>query len=202
MKPVKTLLLVLLASLALCGCTAAVIGGVAATAAGVELAHDRRNLSTIINDQNLEMSVEDAIESDRALASHNHIKVNVYNRVILLVGEVVNEQARQRAGELASGFIGARRLVNMLEVMPGQGFWARGGDTALAARINTGLLDITDIPGFDPDRVDITVAHGKVYLQGLVTHQAAQAVIDNARNTRNVKAVINLFEYLDEPTGT
>ncbi len=201
-------LLALCIPLVLTGCvTAAVVGGAAAVATGANVAHSRRATSTIINDRNLQLSVKKAIDSDEQLASHNHIRVVVYNRVIALVGEVVNEDARERAGELASGFIGARRLVNELDVMPEPGFWARRGDNALGARIKTGLLDITSIPGFDPSRVSITVAHDKVYLMGLVTHAEAEAVIDNARNTRGVEKVINLFEYTDgadqgEPPST
>lgn len=195
MRRTHLLLLLLCIPVLLSGCAAAVVGGAAAV--GINVANDRRSTSTIINDRNLQLSVKNAIEADRALASHNHIRVVVYNRVILLVGEVANATDRERAGELASGFIGTRRLVNELDIMPEQGFWARRGDTALGSRIKTGLLDITTIPGFDPSVVTITVAHGKVYLMGLVTHAEAEAVIGNARNTRGVSEVINLFEYTD-----
>ncbi len=180
----RKLLILLCAPVLLSGCVAAVVGG-AAVATGASVAHDRRDASTVLNDRNLQLSVRNAINSDKALASHNRIRVVVYNRVILLVGEVANEDARERAGELASGFIGARRLVNQLDIMPAQGFWARRGDNALGARIKTGLLDITSLPGFDPSRVFMTVAHSKVYLMGLVTHTEAEAVISNARNTRS-----------------
>lgn len=192
----RKLLILLCAPVLLSGCVAAVVGG-AAVATGASVAHDRRDASTVLNDRNLQMSVRKAINSDKSLASHNRIRVVVYNRVILLVGEVANEDARERAGVLASDFIGARRLVNQLDIMPEQGFWARRGDNALGARIKTGLLDITSLPGFDPSRVFMTVAHGKVYLMGLVTHTEADAVINNARNTRGVGKVINLFEYSD-----
>ncbi|MGA7298067.1 MAG: BON domain-containing protein [Rhodanobacteraceae bacterium] len=188
----------LLLPFVLSGCVAAVLGGAAAAAAtGAKVAHDRRDASTVLNDRNLQLSVDRAIDSDQSLDSHNRIRVVVYNRVILLVGEVVSEDARELAGKLASGFIGARRLVNQLDIMPEQGFWARRADNALGARIKTGLLDITSIPDFDPSRVSITVAHGKVYLMGLVTHAEADAVISNARNTRGVDQVINLFEYVE-----
>ncbi len=198
MKSIRLLLLAAAMVLLLPGCTAAVVGGVAAAAAtGVNVAQDRRSASTIINDRNLQWSVANAIKADRALASHNRIRVVVYNRVVLLVGEVADESAKRKAGELASGFIGMRRLVNQLDILPEQGFWARRKDNALGARIKTGLLDITDIPGFDPSVVSITVAHGKVYLMGLVSHAEAAAVIDNARNTRGVDQVLNLFEYTD-----
>lgn len=197
----RKLLILFCAPVLLSGCVAAVVGGAAIAATGANVAHDRRDASTVLNDRNLQLSVRKAIDSDKVLASHNRIRVVVYNRVILLVGEVVNEDARERAGELASDFIGARRLVNQLDVMPEQGFWARRGDNALGARIKTGLLDVTSLPGFDPSRVFMTVAHGKVYLMGLVTHTEADAVISNARNTRGVGKVINLFEYSDSGDG-
>lgn len=179
------------------GCAAAVVGGAAAV--GGLAAHDRRPFSTIINDRNLQYSVEDAIENDAMLASHNRIRVVVYNRVILLVGEVASEQARSRAGELASGFLGARRLVNQLDVMPRQGFWDRRADNALGSRVKAGLVGITSLPDFDPSRIFLTVAHDKVYLMGLVTHAEAEAVILHARNTSGVAEVINLFEFIDQP---
>lgn len=194
--PLRALLLALCITVILPGCAAAVVGGAATTA---NVIHDRRATSTIVNDRNLQLSVRRAINADRALASHNRIRVVVYNRVILLVGEVADAAARTRAGELADGFIGARRLVNQLEVLPEQGFWGRRADTALGSRIKAGLMDRSHLPGFDPSRVDITVAHGKVYLMGLVTRTEAEATLENARNTRGVVEVINLFEYIADP---
>lgn len=192
--------LLLAALLSLCiaslsGCIAAAVG--TAAVVGGRVAHDRRSASTILNDRNLQFSVEKAIDADAALISHNRIRVVVYNRVVLLVGEVADQNARLRAGELATGFIGVRKVVNQLDILPGQGFWARRGDNALGSRIKTGLMDITSIPGFDPTRVAITVAHGVVYLMGIVSPTEAAAVVDNARNTRGVSRVVNLFDVTD-----
>ena len=184
-----------LATTALSGCVAAAVG--TAAVVGGRVAHDRRSASTVLNDRNLQLSVNRAIGSDKALDSHNRIRVVVYNRVILLVGEVADEGARQRAGELATGFIGARKVVNQLDILPEQGFWARRGDTALGSRIKTGLMDMTDMPDFDPTRVNITVAHGTVYLMGLVSPEEGGKVVEKARNTRGVGKVVNLFDYIN-----
>lgn len=193
----RTLLVCLLlcAVTTLPGCVAAVVG--TAAVAGGRVAHDRRDVSTMINDRDLQLSVNRALDTDQALVSHNHIRVVVYNRVILLVGEVVNEAARDKAGELASGFIGARRVVNQLDVLPEPGFWSRRGDNALGARVKAGLIDITSLPGFDPTRVNITVAHDNVYLMGLLTHTEADAVVQSARNTNGVNKVFSVFDYID-----
>lgn len=177
------------------GCVAAVVG--TAAVAGGRVAHDRRDVSTMINDRDLQLSVKRALKTDKALVSHNHIRTVVYNRVILLIGEVVDESARDKAGELASGFVGARRVVNQLDVAPEPGFWSRRGDDALVARIKTGLIDITSLRGFDPTRVNISAAHNNIYLMGLLTHTEAQAVVQSARNTNGVSKVVNLFDYTD-----
>lgn len=192
----RTLLVCLLvcATTLLPGCVAAVVGS---AAAGGRIAHDRRDVSTMINDRDLQLSVKRALNTDKALVSHNHIRVVVYNRVILLIGEVVNDAARDKAGELASGFIGARRVVNQLDVAPEPGFWSRRGDNALTARIKSGLVDITSLGSFDPTRVNVTVAHNNVYLMGLVSHTEAKAVVQSARNTNGVNKVFNLFDYTD-----
>lgn len=193
----RTLLVCLLvcAVTALPGCVAAVVGS--AAVAGGRVAHDRRDVSTMINDRDLQLSVKRALNTDPALVSHNHIRVVVYNRVILLIGEVVDAAARDKAGELASGFIGARRMVNQLDVAPEPGFWSRRGDNTLAARIKAGLVDFTSLPDFDPTRVNVTVAHDNVYLMGLLTHAEAEAVVQSARNTNGVNKVVNLFDYID-----
>lgn len=184
-----------LATTALSGCVAAAVG--TAAVVGGRVAHDRRSASTVLNDRNLQLSVDRAIESDKALASHNRIRVVVYNRVVLLVGEVADENARLRAGELATGFIGVRKVVNQLDILPEQGFWARRADSALGSRIKTGLMDMTGMPGFDPTRVNITVAHGVVYLMGLVTAEEGARVVEKARATRGVGKVVNLFDYIN-----
>ncbi|HET6633320.1 MAG TPA: BON domain-containing protein [Rhodanobacteraceae bacterium] len=185
----------LLAATALSGCVAALVGGAVAT--GVRIAHDRRPASTVVNDRNLQLSVIRALHGDQNLTSHNNVRVVVYNGVILLIGEVVSDAARQRAGELASGFIGARRVVNQLDIAPEPGFWSSRADEALAARVKAGLLDITSLPGFDPTRVNVSVAHGNIYLMGLVTHTEGDAVIQSARNANGANKVVNLFEYID-----
>lgn len=191
----KIYLLLLIAPL-LHGCLAVVAGG---AAAGADAVHDRRALGTVLSDRNIQLSAVDAINRHKPLVRHgNNVKVVVYNGVMLLCGQVRTPELKQLALESAQGFNGVVRLVNDIEVTDTpQGFWARRGDNALSARVKTGLLDITSLPGFDPTRVNVTSAHRVVYLMGLVSHEEADAVTDVARNTRGAQKVVKLFQYTD-----
>ncbi len=195
MKMYRTVFLLALAPL-LHGCIAVVAGG---AIAGAHAAHDRRALGTVLSDRNIQLSAIDAINKHRELTrDDNNVKVVVYNGVMLLCGQVRSEELRQLAQSSAAGFEGVVRQVNQIEVTDEpEGFWRRRADETTTARVKTGLLDITSLPGFDPTRINVTTSHQVVYLMGLVKHDEAAAATDVARNTRGVEKVVKLFEYLD-----
>ncbi|MHB8447098.1 MAG: BON domain-containing protein [Rudaea sp.] len=178
------------------GCIAVVAGG---AIAGAHAVHDRRALGTVLSDRNIQLSALDAINRHRELTrDDNNVKVVVYNGVMLLCGQVRSEELKQLAQSSAAGFEGVVRLVNQIEVTDEpEGFWSRRADETTTARIKTGLLDVTSLPGFDPTRINITTSHRVVYLMGLVKHDEADAATDVARNTAGVDKVVKLFEYTD-----
>jgi osmotically-inducible protein OsmY len=192
----KKILLLLLALPLLHGCFAVVAGGVAA---GANVVHDRRSFGRVLEDRNLQLSVLNKINRDKAMVSdNNHVKVVVYDGVMLLCGQVRSADLRQRAQAVAESFEGIERLVNDIEVTDEpQGFWRRRQDNAQSARVKTALLDITSMPGFDPTRINVTSAHGVVYLMGLVTHEEDEAATEIARNVSGVDKVVKVFEYTD-----
>ena len=64
--------------------------------------------------------------------------------------------------------------------------------------MKTALLDITSMPGFDPDpRQRDHQSHHVVYLMGMVSHDEADAVTDIARDVGGVEKVVKVFEYTD-----
>jgi osmotically-inducible protein OsmY len=192
----KKFLLVLLALPLLHGCFAVVAGG---AVAGAGVVHDRRSFGRVLEDRNLQLSVLNKINGDKAMVrDNNHVKVVVYDGVMLLCGQLRSAELKQRAQTIAESFEGVARLVNDIEVTDEpQGFWRRRQDNAQAARVKTAMLDITSMPGFDPTRVNVTAAHGVVYLMGLVTHEEDDAATTIARNVGGVDKVVKVFEYTD-----
>lgn len=198
MKAVRhsKLLLLLLALPLLHGCFAIVAGG---AVAGANVAHDRRSFGRVVADRDLQLSVLDRINRDKALVrDNNHVKVVVYDGVMLLCGQLRSAELKQRAQTIAESFEGVARLVNEIEVTDDpQGFWRRRRDNAQSARVKTALLDVTSMPGFDPTRINVTSAHGVVYLMGIVSHEEDAAATEIARNVAGVEKVVKLFEYTD-----
>ena len=192
----KKIILLLLALPLLHGCFAVVAGG---AVAGAGVVHDRRSFGRVLEDRNLQLSVLDKINRDKAMVrDDNHVKVVVYDGVMLLCGQLRSAELKQRAQTIAESFEGVARLVNDIEVTDApQGFWRRRQDNAQAARVKTALLDITSMPGFDPTRINVTASHGIVYLMGLVTHEEDDAATTIARNVGGVDKVVKVFEYTD-----
>ncbi|MGH8324416.1 MAG: BON domain-containing protein [Steroidobacteraceae bacterium] len=180
---------------ALHGCVAVIAGG---ALAGAHAIHDRRAFGTVLSDRNIQLSAIDAINRHRELTrDDNNVMVVVYNGVMLLCGQVRSEQLKQLAQSAAEGFDGVVRLVNQVEVTDQpEGFWRRREDGTITARVKTGLLDITSLPGFDPTRINVTTSHHVVYLMGLVNQTEADAVTEVARNTAGVEKVVKLFDYI------
>jgi osmotically-inducible protein OsmY len=189
--PLRLIALAVLAA-SLSGCVAAVVGG---TAAGV--GHDRRSWSTVISDRNIQTTAYDNFNKDKELALKNNVSIVVYNGVMLLAGEVRTEELKQRAQQRAGGYEGVRRLVNEIEVREPEGFLSQRRDNTITAHVKTALLDIVDMPGFDPTRVNITTVHRTVYLMGLLSHEEADRVAEIARNVAGVEKVVRVLEYQD-----
>jgi osmotically-inducible protein OsmY len=173
------------------GCAAVVVGGAALGA------HDRRGVGGYVDDKRIYLGAYDSINKDKELALKNSVIIVVYDGVMLLVGEVRTEELKQRAEKLVSGFEGTRKIVNDLEIAEPEGFWSRRTDNALTARVKTGLLDLTSLPGFDPTRVNVTTAHRVVYLMGKVTPEEDEAITNIARDTDGVEKVVKVFEYVE-----
>ena len=186
--------LLALAPLLLGGCVAAVVGG---AAVGAGAAHDRREGGSYFDDKRIYLGAYDAINKDKELALKNNVIIVVYNGVMLLVGEVRTDELKRRAERLAGGFEGTRKIVNELAVQEPGGWWSRRADNGLTARVKTGFLDLTSLPGFDPLRVNVTTAHRVVYLMGMVSHEEDEAVTQIARDTDGVEKVVKVFEYTD-----
>jgi len=187
-------LVLLLALTQLGGCFLFVVGG---AAVGGSAAHDRRSIGAWTDDKRIYLGAYDAINKDKELALKNSVIIVVYDRVMLLIGEVRTAELKARAERIVSGFEGTRRIVNEIEIREPEGFWSHRRDNTITAHVKTALLDLTSLPGFDPTRVNVSTAHRVVYLMGKVTREEDDAVVGIAREVSGVERVVKVFEYTD-----
>jgi osmotically-inducible protein OsmY len=190
-KPIL-LLAICISVLILQGCTAAVVGGAAATAA---VAHDRRTTGTIVEDQSIELKIYDLLSKDERYKQQSSIHVTSYNMVVLLTGQAANEKLIKSAEQLASKVARVRRVVNEIELGSTSTLVENSRDVALTTEVKVRLGRV-GIPGFDPLRVKVVTERGAVFLLGLITKQEADAVTDVVRHISGVRRVVRVFEYI------
>jgi|SRR5687767_3190838 len=187
-----------LALLALCaalsGCAAALVGG---AAAGAGAAHDRRSFGAVIDDNAIELGAYDNLNKDKELALRNNVEIVSYNGTVLLMGEVGTEELKARAETKVREIDGVRRVVNELQVRELTSVVSSTRDKWITGRTKVALLDIVDMPDFDPTRVNVTTQAGVVYLMGLVSRREGDRIGEIARDVPGVVRVVKVFEYTD-----
>lgn len=183
-------------------CTLALLAGCVVAAGGAALAgHDRRSFWTVVDDQNIELSAYDVINRDKELSLQHNVEVIVYNGVLLLLGQVSNEGLKARAEAHVRDFAGLKRVVNEIEIAPQKTVGQGMRDKWITSRVKGALLDIVDMPDFDPTRVNVTTENGAVFLMGLVSQAEADRVVEIARNVPDVMRVVKVFDYEERAEG-
>jgi osmotically-inducible protein OsmY len=173
------------------GCAAVVVGGAAV------VAQDRRTTGTVLDDQTMELRVVDHIYSAVEIDESDHVKVEVYQGVVLLVGEVRNEANRVLAGERAAEVENVKRVVNELEVAASASTGERLDNTWLTTKVKAALVKDNPVHGFDATRVKVVSSRNNVYLMGLVSRAEGNAAAEVVRNVAGVEKVVKVFSYSD-----
>lgn len=184
-----TLLLMLVSTL-LSGCTAAVVGGVAA---GISVVHDRRSTTVFLEDKEIQVNAYKILSAHDDINHESRVSISVFNHQVLLAGTTTTAEASNKLARLVAELPKVRKVFNQLSVgQPDLSTEAK--DLYLGSKAKLALFSI-DIEKFDPTRVDITTISGTVYLMGLLTKQESQAVIEKIRHLKGVKRVVTLFDY-------
>ena len=97
------------------GCAAALIGG--AAAGGYYVGKDERSASQIAKDGTTTTSVKARLLDDRYVDA-TEIKVETYNSIVTLTGDVASASVKQRAGDLARSVPDVVEVKNELWVRP------------------------------------------------------------------------------------
>ncbi|MCU7916348.1 MAG: BON domain-containing protein [Candidatus Thiodiazotropha sp. (ex Gloverina cf. vestifex)] len=168
------------------------MGGAATTAV---VAHDRRTMGIMVEDQSIELKSYDSLGKDTQMKKDSKINVTSYNKVVLMTGQVPTEAVRRKAEQIVSQVEQVRRVVNELEIGSTASFGEHARDVALTAEVKLRLTKI-DLPDFDSLRVKVVTERGTVFLMGLLTKEEAHAVTEVVRYVSGVRRVVKVFEYI------
>ena len=183
-------LALLVVMVTLSGC-AKIIG--VTTSEPIQINNNKRTLGTKINDSQIETVARVNLDKGGQQLKEANINIDSFNGIVLLTGQVPNEQARQQAGDILGKINPVRQVHNELRVAPNRDFQAGSKDSWITTKIKTKLV----ASSIQSRRVHIITEARTVFLMGLVSRYEAERITDVAKNTRGVAQVVKVFEYVD-----
>jgi osmotically-inducible protein OsmY len=175
-------------------CAVVALGAIVVTGSAV---HDRRSIDTQVDDRLLNVAVRDVLYGTDAFGNESRIKISIYNGWVLLAGEVGSQEKVDEATQLVSEVEGVEKLFNELSPEAPVGFRQVSRDRVLAIQAKAAIANIRDLPKFDASRVNVITTRGIIYLQGLVTEDESERVVEQVRTVRGAERVVLLFELID-----
>jgi osmotically-inducible protein OsmY len=186
LKSVCLGLLLLAGSILAGGCVPAV------SLLAIDVIRNEREPRAYWQDNKAEMDIRFSIYRNKTISDTN-VSVTIWNSVVLLTGEVPDQQAIDRILDIAKSHHYTRQVVNRIELAGRTNMASRGNDSWLTGRVKTALVVSGTV---DPTRFKVVTERANVYLMGLVTSAEATEAVLIVRSVPGVVRVIKVFEYL------
>jgi len=158
------------------------------------IAHDRRTLGAIIDDQAIEMKAGAAVVGNHGLKTTAHVNVTSMNGIVLITGETATTEARDQVLAQVREINGVRRIYNEMRIAEPSTLGARSRDSLITSAVKSRLL-VTH--GVHPSRIKVITEDSVVYLMGLVTQAEGERAAEQAATIDGVARVVKIFEFID-----
>lgn len=191
MSKIKLAFILMVTIITLQGCATAVVTG---AATGASVLHDRRTTGAVIDDQGIEFKASYALFNNKSIYDQSHINVTSYNGVVLLTGETLTEELKQKVTAEIKRIPKVRRVHNELLIAAPSALPSRSSDAWITSKIKAKL---TTDDAIDPFFIKVVTEHGVVYLMGMVSHTEADKVVSIVSSSAGVQRVVKIFEYTD-----
>lgn len=184
----NTLLVAILAT-QLTGCVGLLVAG---AVGGASVAMDRRDANANVDDRQIEFRASQLLTEKFPNA---HINSEVFNRTVLLTGEVPTAAVGKQAEALVRSVPNVRQVMNELAVGEPSSIGTRSNDTLITTKIKALFVEDRLLQS---SAFVITTERGNVYLQGRVTPAEAARASEIASKVNGVRQVVKLFDYLTD----
>lgn len=179
------------------GCPLLVIGGLAAAGGGALMATDRRTVAVQADDREIQIRAAAQLSSDTPQGSH--VDVAVFNRRVLLVGEVPDANAKLLATKIVRNVADVESIVNELVVRPVSLLSQRSNDTFITSKVKSSIVAEKDLSA---NYFKVVTERGVVYLMGMVTRDEGSRAADIASRVPGVIQVVKVYQYILLPASS
>ena len=132
-------------------------------------------------------------DADERLAI-SHVNVVSYDGIVLLTGQVEDQDLRSLAEDSIREIRKIRKIHNEIQIGGATSLLARGNDNWLQTKVKAQLLANEDV---EASRIKVFVEDGVVYLIGVVPRVQADAAVGVARTVFGIQRVVKVFDYLE-----
>ena len=157
--------------------------------------HDSRSFGTRIDDEVIETKAQVNIRKAHEAMEDAHTVVVSYNGIVLLAGQVPNDEMKRLAETTVRELAGVRTVYSELEIKPATSAGVRTTDSWITAKVKT-KMGSQSLSLFA--QVKVVTVSGNVYLMGMVGKDDAELATAIASNVKGAQKVVKLFEYTDE----
>ena len=192
MKSYKLFLLFILFITQLIGCAPSTIFAIPASIA------DRRSTEVQIIDNKIFLAawnpVHEIVDNQK---QKSHFNIAVFNNAVVIVGQVPNEEVKNKITDALSKLENVKTVHNKTEVSKANKLKQRAKDTITTSNVKTRLfLELKN--EVHPLHVKIMTENDVIYLLGIVNNKEADEAIQIAKSSKGVKLVVPLFELDNE----
>lgn len=155
---------------------------------------DARSPGERMDDVVITRSVKKEIYTDLGQLHDERIRVTVYQRIVLITGQLSTPERKELVSVAANRVENVRTVQNEILTEPVRTVVGRTSDTVLSMLARSKLADNDKVAN---DRIELVVDKGTIYLIGVVTRDEGSAAAEAVRYIRGVQQVVTVFDYLD-----
>lgn len=191
MNQYTTLILLSIISLSLAGCSSFLA---ATSSEPIQEDYGERTWGSFIDDDSIETKASVNLTKASPKLKEAHISVISYNGIVLIVGQVPDQQSKALATQTVQKIRKVRRVHNELSIAGESGSLARSGDSWLTTKTKVRMWFTPDVQS---GRIKVVTENGVVYLMGLVSRAEADRVVREVQDSYGVQKIVKIFEYID-----
>ena len=174
------------------GCVPLIIAGAGASAVGVQSAASNLSLGTQVTDLTIKNKANSIVNNIKSIKFKANVGIVVFNKIVLLLGEVPNAQAKHDIASKISYIPGVKVVYNQLKIGPKSSFKSYVHDSWITTEIKARMLSKVNAAHFK-----VVTNQGVVYLLGLTTPDEGAIAAHIASQVKGVKQVVKAYSYVE-----
>ncbi|TXJ02808.1 MAG: BON domain-containing protein [Neisseriales bacterium] len=173
-------------------CAVVAVGAVGAAAAtGAAVGTDPRSGGALVDDNSIQSKLSGKYGNSDNFPDSN-IYVDVFNKSVLLTGQVKDDAQKQFAENIARGYPGVIKIYDYLNVRLPSSMGSRSTDSMITTQLKTQLLTASGVPS---NSIKVVTTETVIYMMGMVTPAEAESAANVAAKVGGASKVVTLFDY-------